>query len=269
MLRRTVLFFALVALAISPAFGQTKRPLNVDDLYNLKTVSDPQRSPDGDWVAFTVSRAIKDTDKNDSDVWMASWDGSQQIQLTSSPEGESMPRWSPDGKYLGFVSSRQDAKDGQLWLLNRLGGEAVKVTDVKGGVSDYVWSPDGSRIVLAVDEPDPTDPKDDETKEGEKKKTPPPIVINRYHWKQDVQGYLRGQRTHLYLFDVATQHQKPSRHYVLLRSVSGKGQSVVCTIKCLPRSKPSLFAAPGARSLTLSWIFVRDRRPIGRGTEHI
>ncbi len=209
MSRRTLLSFALVSLVASAAFAQTKRPLNVDDLYNLKTVHDPQRSPEGTWVAFTVSRAIKDTDKNDSDVWMANWDGTQQIQLTSSPESESMPRWSPDGKYLGFVSSRQDAKDGQLWLLNRLGGEAVKVTDVKGGVSDYVWSPDGSRIVLAVDEPDPTDPKEDDAKEGDKKKTPPPIVITRYHWKEDVQGYLRGERTHLYLFDVATRHAQP------------------------------------------------------------
>ena len=169
---RTALSFALAALVVSPAFAQTKRPLNVDDLYNLKTVSDPQRSPDGNWVAFTVSRAIKDTDKNDTDIWMASWDGTQEIQLTSSPEGESQPRWSPDNKYLGFVSSRQDAKDGQLWLLNRLGGEAVKVSDVKGGVSDYVWSPDGSRIVFVVDEPDPTDPKDDDRRRVRRRRRP-------------------------------------------------------------------------------------------------
>ena len=93
---------------------------------------DPQRSPDGKWVAYVVARAIKDTDKNDSDIWMASWDGTQEIQLTSSPDSESQPRWSPDNKYISFVSSRQGAKDGQLWLMNRAGGEAVKVSDVKG-----------------------------------------------------------------------------------------------------------------------------------------
>jgi dipeptidyl aminopeptidase/acylaminoacyl peptidase len=196
----------LAALAVPAAsLAQQARGLTPDDVYNLKDVRDPQRSPDGQWVAYVVSRAIKDTDKNDSDIWMASWDGASEIQLTSSAESESRPRWSPDGKYLAFVSSRQNAKHGQLWLMNRKGGEAVKVTDLKGSISDYVWSPDGSRIVLVVDEPDPTDPQDDDQKAGEKKKTPPPIVINRYHWKQDVEGYLRGERSHLYLFDVASR----------------------------------------------------------------
>ena len=197
---------AIVTLSVLlvPGLAQAqKRGLAPSDVYNLKDVRDPQRSPDGKWVAYVVSRAVKDTDKNDTDIWMASWDGTQEIQVTSSPDGESQPRWSPDNKYLAFVSSRQGAKDGQLWLLNRAGGEAVKVSDVKGGVSAYAWSPDSSRVVFVVDEPDPTDPKDDD-KETDKKKTPPPIVINRYHWKEDVQGYLRGERSHLYLFDVAS-----------------------------------------------------------------
>ncbi len=193
----------IALLSAVPALAQ-KRPLSPDDVYNIKDVRDPQRSPDGKWVAYVVARAIKDTDKNDSDIWMASWDGTQEIQLTSSPENESQPRWSPDNKYVSFVSSRQGAKTGQLWLMNRAGGEAVKVTDIKGGISEYAWAPDGKRLVLVVDEPDPRDPKDDE-KEADKKKTPPPILIDRYHFKEDVEGYLRNERTHLYLFDVATK----------------------------------------------------------------
>src|SRR4051794_31432760 len=113
--------FAVVSAALlsaAPALAQ-KRGLNTTDVYNLKDVRDPQRSPDGKWVAYVVSRAIKDTDKNDSDIWMASWDGTQEIQLTSSPDSESQPRWSPDNKYISFVSSRQGGKDGQLWLMNR------------------------------------------------------------------------------------------------------------------------------------------------------
>src|SRR5690242_5949010 len=122
---------ALALVLMSPALALAqKRPLAADDVYNVREVRDPQRSPDGKWVAYVVARAIKETDKNDSDVWMVSWDGSQDIQLTSSPDGESMPRWSPDNKYLAFVSSRQGAKSGQVWLLNRTGGEAVKLTDV-------------------------------------------------------------------------------------------------------------------------------------------
>src|SRR3954466_11067941 len=195
-----------LSLTLIPGVAQAqKRPLATDDTYNIKDVRDPQRSPDGKWVAYVVSRAIKDTDKNDTDIWMASWDGTEELQITSSSDGESQPRWSPDNKYLSFVSSRQGAKDGQLWLLNRAGGEAIKVSDVKGGVSEYAWSPDAKRIVFVVSEPDPRDPKDDDKASADKKKTPPPIVIDRYAFKQDVSGYQRQERSHLYLFDVATK----------------------------------------------------------------
>src|SRR6266568_1182777 len=195
----------LACLLVIPAGALAqKRPLAVDDVYNIKDVRDPQRSPDGKWVAYVVSRAIKDTDKNDSDIWMASWDGARELQLTSSSDNESQPRWSPDNTYLSFVSSRQGAKGGQLWLMNRAGGEAVKVSDVKGGISEYAWSPDAKRLVFVVNEPDPRDPKDDD-KDADKKKTAPPIVIDRYHFKEDISGYLRNEHTHLYLFDLAAK----------------------------------------------------------------
>src|SRR3954470_21309750 len=198
--------FVLSVLIIPSVALAQKRPLAVDDIYNVKDVRDPQRSPDGKWVAYVVSRAIKDGDKNDTDIWMAAWDGSQELQVTSSPDGESQPRWSPDNKYLSFISSRQGAKGGQLWLMNRAGGEAIKVSEVKPGISSYAWSPDARRIVFVVSEPDPRDPKDDDKdSQADKKKTPPPIVIDRYHFKQDVEGYLRGAKDHLYLFDVATK----------------------------------------------------------------
>jgi dipeptidyl aminopeptidase/acylaminoacyl peptidase len=204
-MKHTAAILTLSVLLMPGVADAQKRPLAADDIYNLKEVRDPQRSPDGKWVAYVVSRAIKDTDKNDTDIWMASWDGTQEIRLTSSPDGESRPRWSPDNKYLSFVSSRQGAKDGQLWLMNRAGGEAIKVSDVKGGVSDYEWAPDGKRLVFVVSEPDPRDPKDDDKAEGDKKKTPPPIVIDRYQFKRDIDGYLRNARTHLYIFDVTTK----------------------------------------------------------------
>ena len=195
----------VLLLGASVAGAQPRRLLTVDDLYNLREVRDPQRSPDGAWVAYTVTRAIRQTDKNDTDVWMVSWDGTRQVQVTSSPEGESRPRWSPDNRYLAFLSSRQGAKHAQVWLLERAGGEAVKVTDVKGSISDYAWSPDSTRLVLVVDDPDPGDPPEPPDPKSDPPKTPRPIVIDRYQFKADVDGYLRGERSHLYLFDLASK----------------------------------------------------------------
>lgn len=211
-MKKTLLLLLAIVFATAPIAAQTKRPLNTDDIFNIRDVRDPQLSPDGKWVAFVVSRAIKETDKNDSDIWMVSWDGQQQIRVTSSPEGETSPRWSPDNKYLAFLSSRQDAKKSQVWLMNRAGGEAVKISDVKFGVSQIAWSPDSTKMVLVVNEDDPATIEEEKEKEKAKEgeaKTPKPIVIDRYTFKRDVAGYLRGERSHLYLFDLATKKAEP------------------------------------------------------------
>jgi dipeptidyl aminopeptidase/acylaminoacyl peptidase len=152
-------------------------------------------------VAYSVVTVDSAKDKSDTDIWMTSWDGSQTIRLTSSPESESSPRWSPDGRYLAFVSGRQEGKGGQVWLLDRRGGEAQRLTTLKGGIDDYEWSPDSKRLVLVLaEETDSVARKD-----TAEKKTPKPIVIDRYNFKRDVAGYLGTRRTHLALFDVATK----------------------------------------------------------------
>jgi len=206
LLPASVVFVVGVSLVASPAAAQTaKRPIALDDLAKLKTVGDPQVSPDGKWVAYTVGTVDAEKDKRDADLWMVSWDGTQQIRLTATTDSsESMPRWSPDDRYLAFLTSRGDEeqkkKGSQVWVLNRAGGEAQQLTDIKGGVSNYAWSPDARRLVLVVNDPDPND--EPEKKEGWKRKTKPPIVIDRYHFKQDREGYLQPLHAHLQIFDV-------------------------------------------------------------------
>jgi len=201
-MKKVALAIALAFIAASAA-AQTRRLLTVDDIFALKNVGDPRISPDGRWVAFTVSQMDEKKDASDANIWMVSTSGGEAIQLTSTDKSETRPRWSPDGKYLAFMSGREGEKS-QVWLLDRRGGEAKKLTDVKQGVSSYVWSPDGSRLALVIQDPDPDDKATDE-KEKDKDKAPKPIVVRRLQFKQDGVGYLDDRRDHLYTFELASK----------------------------------------------------------------
>jgi len=209
MTQATTFRFSIGLLAASLVFAQStsRRLLKLDDMHGFHDVRDAQISPDGKWVAYTLNSVDVAGDKSDTDVWMASWDGSRQLRLTSSPENENAPRWSPDGRYLSFLSGRPGkAKGTQVWLLDRMGGEAEQLTEVKGRLSSCEWSPDSKRLLLVMQDRDPNDPADEEKPNPATPPKPPkPIVIERYKFKQDIVGYLTQPPARLYLFDLASK----------------------------------------------------------------
>src|SRR5882724_9371325 len=122
--------------------GTELRKFTVDDLLQLRSVHDPQMSPDGSWVAYVIGTTNKKEDKREQRIWMIPLAGGEAIALTAEGASSSHPRWSPDGRFLAFLSARHGGKS-QVWLLNRLGGEAQKLTETAQDVEDFAWSPDG------------------------------------------------------------------------------------------------------------------------------
>ena len=183
--------------------GQTaKRPLKLDDLARVRSVRDPQVSPDGKSVAYVVSTIDAKDDKSVSHIWLASFDGTADRQITSSTDSESGPRFSPDSNLLAFTSSRPGpAKGNQVWVMDRKGGEAMQLTDTKGRLQSFEWSPDSKKLALVIGDADP-----EADANAAPAKAPKPIVIDRYKYKQDVQGYLlSGRHSYIYLFDVTSR----------------------------------------------------------------
>ena len=128
-------------ITVSISFGQTKKALAPEDLYKIKNVTDPQISPDGKWIAYTVSVPSIEKNNFNSDIWLIPVDGGTPIQLTNSPKGDYSPRWSPSSKNIAFISSRSGKAN--LYIITIDGGEAVQLTFADHSLSAPIWSKDG------------------------------------------------------------------------------------------------------------------------------
>ncbi|MGH9856782.1 MAG: TolB family protein, partial [Acidobacteriota bacterium] len=177
--QKQICFIIIYFTFLVCAFGEPekgKRFLTIDDFEKFQNVENPRCSQDGKWIAYTVSGSDSTADKRRSSIWMVSWDGARNVRLTYG-DGDNSPRWSPDGKHLAFLSARPEEGKTQVWLLDRRGGEARQLTKVSEEIEEYAWSPDGKRLVLVM-------------RESTDSEKPKPIVIDRYKFKQDIQGYL-------------------------------------------------------------------------------
>ena len=252
------------------------RALVPQDWYRFQALSDLQMAPDGNAVAYLVTRYDKELDESRTALWRTDWTGGDSVQLTRG-ESVSDPRFSPDGRYISFLSARPADKPAQLWALDRHGGEARTLSHVDGEIVAYEWAPDGAHAVLVV-------------RSSAREKGTRPIVVEASQFKRDGQGYLTSdQRTHLYLLDIGTGISQPltsdpartdsfavfspdSRHIAFISSAVDDphdvGRSEIDVIDAASGSRPRhLLSTEAPRNQALAWSPDGTRIAFSSGAE--
>jgi len=201
-----------------------KRAITFDDYIALKAVSDPQLSPDGKWVAYTVSTPSLQDNRNVSRVWVVEVATGKSRQLTGGPGSDRQPRWSPDGKTLAFISTRDSGA--QVWVLPIAGGDARKVSSLADGASDPIWLPDGSGLLVVSDIKWPPHQEIDQRNGSYPTDARIWTELMWRHWDD----FRAGKRQHLFRVGVATgtaTDLTPVDHDVPTIATSGDGDVTV------------------------------------------
>jgi len=185
----TALFVSLLVSNVALQAGE-KKPMTFVDVLSLKGISGLRLSPDGKQALFTQSEADWKRNRSISHIWRMNTDGSQVIQMTNGPEGEGGGSWSPDGKYISFITKRE-AEEAQIFLLNNSGGEAIQLTEHKTRIRSHRWSPCSQKIYFTAEDP--------LSEEEEKKKK---AKDDAYIFERDF------KLSHLWVFDMKTKQEK-------------------------------------------------------------
>jgi dipeptidyl aminopeptidase/acylaminoacyl peptidase len=204
-MRRTFLYLTL-AILVFPGTGlagelrggQNFKPFTIADLLSVRRVADPQISPDGRWLAYTISDTDKAANKRSAQIYITPIDGGSPRQLTSGPASVASGRWSPDGKTIAFVRSADGTP--QIWTIDVQSGDIKRVTSQPAGADGPVWSPDGKWIAF-TSEVYPDCPDEDcnanRLKQSEESKVKAKIITRLLyrHWD----SWKDGRRTHIFI----------------------------------------------------------------------
>ena len=193
----SVVLLALVSFAVAQ-----ERRFTIDELLKVRRVGDPQVSPKGDLVAFTITEVDKVANKSTTQIYLVPLAGGEPRQLTNDEHSSNSPRWSPDGDKLAFISAR-DGED-QIWTIDISSGGLKKVTTISTGAGDPAWSPDGKWLAFASDVyPECTDDacnkrRADEVAASKVKAHVATRLLYR-HWK----SWKEGLRSHVFVVAAA------------------------------------------------------------------
>lgn len=199
----------ILIIGLSAAVGgnslraaQDRRPFTFDDMMAIRRVADPQLSPDGRTIAFSLALINKAANTRTSDLWLVPASGGTPRQLTAHPAPDSRPRWSPDGKKIAFISTRDGSP--QIWIIDVGGGEARRLTSLSTGAEGLIWSPTGEHLAF-VSEVYPDCSTDECNRKRDEERAKSPIkakLIDRLlyrHWN----AWKDDKRSHLFLVSVA------------------------------------------------------------------
>ncbi len=178
-----------------------KRTITAEDLYNFEIINGCEISPDGKYVAFTVQRVDKKTEKKFSNIWLVSSRGGGLKQFTYGDWVDAIPKWSPDGSQIAFLSDRKNEKQFQIYIIPFDGGESRPLTGLKGNFGSFEWSPDGKILVYEFTK---KDAEELGREEDEQKKKLGVVArhITRVFYKLDEVGFLPKERKHIWTIDV-------------------------------------------------------------------
>lgn len=177
----TLRFTAMLAITSALVFAAGTKKMTMDDALAIHRVAAPHFSPDGHWIAFTVSDWDRKNDRQVAHIWLAAASASPSpVKLTNGETGESQPQWSPDGTRIAFLADRTppgpDKKGGnQIWIIRASGGEAEKLTSEDTAISSFRWAPDGRRIAYITRDT----PQDKAERDKRKKDKFDAIVVDR------------------------------------------------------------------------------------------